>query len=265
LFLAYASPRGRTLVDRELYLPRSRAVWALDVPPANRVLVLDAVMYNGPMTSRLEDLAAQALKTGWASGSGSLALLRLSAQSLGWSEVTFRSTDPPVTSLRPLDSGEAQPNSLSSRYGKAAQPLHTDGAHLAEPPDFVLLAAEKASKVATLLWRCEIIHYQLPSYNDLLHGVFLVRNGSESFFRTAASGLNLRYDPGCMVPCDQRSRHAASFFAAATKSMAEHHWDAPGKVLLIDNRRVLHARASAEDEPDREIQRVAFRAAASSS
>jgi hypothetical protein len=217
------------------------------------------------MTSRLEDLAAQALKVGWASGSGSLALLRLSAGNLGWSEVTFRSSDPPVMSLRPLDNDEARPNSLSSRYGKAAQPLHTGGAHLTEPPDFVLLLAEKTSAVPTLLWRCKIIHYQLPSYTDLLHGVFLVRNGSESFFRTAASGLHLRYDPGCMVPCDERSRRAASFFAAVTESAVEHHWDVPGKVLLIDNQRVLHARAAAENEPDREIKRVAFRTAASNS
>jgi alpha-ketoglutarate-dependent taurine dioxygenase len=158
-----------------------------------------------------------------------------------------------------VDSGEARPNSLSSRYGKAAQPLHTDGAHLAEPPDFVLLLAEKASKVPTLLWKCQIIDYQVPSYNNLLHGVFLVRNGGESFFRTAASRYDLCYDPGCMTPCDERARHAASFFEAAAKSAVEHHWDTPGKVLLIDNRKVLHARAAADDEPGREIIRVAFR------
>jgi hypothetical protein len=239
------------------------AGWGLNGLQANRVLVPHGVRYNGTMTSWMKDLAAQALKMGWASGSGSLALLRLSAGNLGWSEVTFRSADPPVTSLRPLDNGEARPNSLSSRYGKAVQPLHTDGAHLAEPPDFVLLLAEKTSEVPTLLWKCEIIHYQLPSYNDLLHGVFLVRNGSESFFRTAASGLDLRYDPGCMAPCDERSRRTVRFFADVTKSAVEHHWDTPGKVLLIDNRRVLHARADAEDEPDREIKRVAFRTAAS--
>lgn len=229
------------------------------------MLVLHTVGYNGTMTSRLEDLAAQALKAGWASGSGSLPLLRLSARNLGWSEVTFRSTDPPVMSLQPLDAAEARPNSLSSRYGRGAQPFHTDGAHLLEPPDFVLLLAEKTSEVPTLLWKCEIIHYQLPSYTDLKHGVFLVHNGSESFFRTAASGPNLRYDPGCMAPCDERSRRAVRFFAGVTKSAVEHHWDVPGKVLLIDNRRVLHARAAAEDEPGREIKRVAFLSAASKS
>jgi TfdA family taurine catabolism dioxygenase TauD len=217
------------------------------------------------MTLRLEDLAERALEEGWASGSGSLELLRLSARTLGWSEVTFRSTDPPVTSLRPLDTDEAKQNSLSSRYGKSTQPLHTDGAHLHEPPDFVLLLAETTSTVPTLLWKPMIIHYQHPVYNDLLHGVFLVRNGSESFFRTAASSLDLQYDPGCMDPCDERSRSAARFFAEVSRSAVEHQWDEPGKVLLINNRRVLHARAAAEDEPDREIKRVAFRIGESSS
>ncbi len=177
---------------------------------------------------------------------------------MGWNEVTFRRTDPPVTSLRPLDTAAAKPNSLSSRYGMGVQPLHTDGAHLPEPPDFVLLMMEETSQVPTLLWKAKIIDYQRLSYLDLQHGVFLVNNGGESFFRTAASGLDLCYDPGCMDPCDERSRRAAAFFADAAKSAVEHHWDEPGKVLLINNRRVLHARAAAESEPDREITRIAF-------
>lgn len=217
------------------------------------------VEYNWSMSSMLGPLSAAALKDGWASSSGTLEQIRRLAAGLGWTEVTFRRADPPITSLRPTDAGDARPNSLSSRYGKGAQPLHTDGAHLPDPPDLVLLAAEKASSIPTLLWKRKIIHYQNRVFTDMRHGVFLVQNGSDSFFCTAQSGRAMRYDPGCMTPCDERSRRTASFFADALESAVEYHWDEPGKVLLIDNRQALHARAAAEDEPDRELKRIAFR------
>lgn len=211
------------------------------------------------MSSMLEPLLAGALRDGWASSSGTLEQIRSSASLLGWSEVTFRRADPPVTSLRPVDAGEAKSNSLSSRYGRGAQPLHTDGAHLLEPPDLVLLAAETTSAIPTLLWKRKIIHFQNRVSTDMRHGVFLVHNGSESFFCTAQSRRGLRYDPGCMTPCDERSRRTAAFMADALQSAVEHHWDEPGKLLLVNNREVLHARAAADDEPDRELTRVAFR------
>jgi len=211
------------------------------------------------MSSTLEELCAGVLKDGWASGLGSLEQLRSEARRLGWGEVSFRRTDPPVISLRPLDAADAKPNSLSSRYGAAAQPLHTDGAHLLEPPDLVLLVAEETSAVPTLLWKRPSIGYRLSVTQDMEHGVFLVQHGPESFFSTALSGHYLRYDPGCMSPCDERARNTAQYYAEAIESVVEHHWDEPGTVLLINNRRVLHARAAAQDEPERELKRVAFR------
>jgi Taurine catabolism dioxygenase TauD, TfdA family len=216
-------------------------------------------LYNWTMSSTLERLAAAAVKDGWASGSDSIDQIRRSAERLGWSEIAIRRTDSPVTLLRPLDAGQAKPNSLSSRYGKGAQPLHTDGAHLREPPDLVLLSAEATSTIPTLLWKRRIIDFQRSPYNGMEHGIFLVENGAESFFCAAQSGRHLRYDPGCMTACDERSRNVAHFFATAIEASLEHHWDEPGKILLIDNRQALHARAAADEEPHRELKRVAFR------
>ncbi|MEU1439349.1 TauD/TfdA family dioxygenase [Streptomyces sp. NPDC005786] len=68
----------------------------------------------------------------------------------------------------------------------------------------------------------------------------------------------MRYDPGCMLPCDARARQAMQFFQESESLADEHQWNEPGQVLLIDNRRALHARASAEHEPQREIQRISF-------
>lgn len=210
-----------------------------------------------PLT--LEHLAARAVRDGWASSPGSLEEIRRDAGRLGWSEVALRRQDPPVSTLRPLAPASARPNSLSARYGMGAQPLHTDGAHLREPPDLVLLACEATSSIPTLLWGRRIIDHQRIHAQGMNHGVFLVANGADSFFRTAVSGQVLCYDPGCMTPCDERARGIARFFAEAGESAIEHLWDEPGTVLLIDNRQVLHARAAAEEEPERELSRVAFR------
>jgi hypothetical protein len=61
-----------------------------------------------------------------------------------------------------------------------------------------------------------------------------------------------------MVPCDARARETVRYFDAEIESALEHSWDEPGKILVIDNRNVLHGRASAIDDPHRELQRVSF-------
>ena len=220
-----------------------------------------ALRYNGTMftTQELSELATAALKDGWASGSGPLDQVRTTAAHLGWGEVPLRRGDPPVTALRPLDAGQARPNSLSAQYGKGALPLHTDGAHLSKPPDLVLLAAGQPSAVPTLLWRPASTRRPLSETAALEHGVVLVECGPDSFLCTAIAGHRLRYDPGCMTPCDERSRLVARALAQAARWAVEHRWEHPDQILLIDNRQVLHARAAADHEPDRELQRVAYR------
>jgi hypothetical protein len=105
-----------------------------------------------------------------------------------------------------------------------------------------------------------VVHSRLDTKapNHVRHGVFLVTNGKDSFFSTAYSDLCFRYDPGCMVPCDARARETVRYFDAAIESALEQSWDEPGKVLVIDNRKTLHARASVIDDPHREVQRVSF-------
>jgi hypothetical protein len=213
------------------------------------------------MPTMLESLAATAAKEGWAVGSGSMDQILAQASVLGWTEVPIRRGDHPVVTLRPVNPGDAPMNSLSAKYGKGAQPFHTDGAHLTKPPDVVVLLCDGSSDTPTLLWR-GMKHAPRrrlvlpPEYAR--HGVFLVSNGKDSFFSTAFSNSGFRYDPGCMIPCDARARETVRYFDNAIESSDEHSWDVPGKVLLIDNRRALHARASAIDDPGREVQRVSF-------
>jgi hypothetical protein len=173
-------------------------------------------------------------------------------------EVSVRRGGPSVTTLRPLDRGDSPENSLSAKYGKGDQPLHTDGAHLAKPPDVVILACEETSGTPTRLWTMRRGLFTFTPPRHVRHGVFLVANGKDSFFSTAYSDVHFRYDPGCMVPCDARARETVRYFDAEIESALEHSWDEAGKFLVIDNRNVLHGRASAIDDPHREVQRVSF-------
>ncbi|MGA5181326.1 hypothetical protein ACPCBF_16305 [Streptomyces pseudogriseolus] len=211
------------------------------------------------MARILEDLLKASKTQGWAVGQATMAQVRRGATMLQWTEVPIRRGGLALSTLRPLDQAEAEPNSLSARHGKGAQPLHSDGAHLRHPPDIVVLACETTSTTPTRLWpRNRYGRYigGLPEF--VHHGVFLIASGKDSFFATATEGGHLRYDSGCMIPCDARARQSAQYFADQESSVSEHEWNEPGQVLLIDNRRVLHARASAEHEPEREIQRLSF-------
>jgi len=191
-------------------------------------------------------------------GRGSIDAIRREATRLGLTEVPIRHGGPRVTTLRPLDRDEAPANSLSARYGKGEQPLHTDGAHLRIPPDIVVLTCTGTSRTPTRLWRMTHGVYSPMAPNHVVHGVFLVSGGRESFFSTAYSDHRFRYDPGCMVPCDARARETVRYFEAALESAVDHTWNEPNTVLVIDNRKVLHARASAINDSDREIQRIKF-------
>lgn len=195
--------------------------------------------------------------------------IREGAKSLGWVEIANRRRADSLTVLRPVEEGAAHPNSLSAVYGLGQQPLHTDGAHQPDPPDFVVLVSSRPSATATRLWTAKT-HWRrsrgpaiLPS-DALDHGMFLVDNGRDSFYAPARSGSRYRYDPGCMTACDARAREVRDYFTSQLAEAATYEWTASGQVLVIDNQQALHARSAVvEGDTDRELVRVAFRAGAS--
>jgi len=199
----------------------------------------------------LEVLAETARTEGWASGLGDLDSIREQAKSLGWVEVSSRRGDPTVSVLHPTEKSAAHPSSLSARYGLGHQPLHTDGAHLPHPPDLVVLLSQRPSATPTRLWRAKDAP-PYPPYSALHHGMFLIRNGRDSFYSPAFSGTRYRYDPGCMTACDARARAVAQYFEQQLIYTSVHEWMSAGQVLLVDNRRALHARSVvAEGDMDR--------------
>lgn len=222
----------------------------------------------GAPTVSLVDLSAlvsAAQRDGWASGSGGIDLVRGQAASLGWAEVTTRRGDPPVSVLRPAELDFAHPRSLSAQYGLGQQPLHTDGAHLPDPADIVVLVSARASPTPTFVWTAaaHIGKGAGPIWSRLAafgHGMFLVHSGRDSFYAPVLSGGRFRYDPGCMTACDVRARQVDEYLASQLAEAAAFEWASSGQVLVIDNRRALHARAAiAEGDAGRELTRVAFR------
>ena len=211
----------------------------------------------------LEALAATALAKGWAAGSGDIESVRTQAALLGWVEVAPRRGDATVSVLRPVTASAAHPSSLSAVYGLGQQPLHTDGAYLQEPPDVLVFICERPNATSTQLWRPDVPARRrrpLSTTSALSHGMFLVRNGRESFYAPALSGSGYRYDPGCMTPCDARAREVQKYFEQQLPRASTHEWSAASQVLVVDNQRALHARSAVADgDLDRKLTRIAFR------
>lgn len=160
---------------------------------------------------------ANAAKDSWAHGAGNISELRAAAARQGWAEIPMRSTDAALSTLRPQSQTEAAANSLSAVHGLGEQPLHTDGAHFRRPPDWIALVVDQPNSTPTKLWRLPAGSGDVP-WDALLNGVFLVNTGPDRFLTTSGDGRGVRYDPTCMVPCDQRARRATNFWPAAVMS-----------------------------------------------
>jgi hypothetical protein len=210
----------------------------------------------------LKALVAAAIEEGWAAGCGDAESIRAQAKELEWAEIAPRRGDPTVSVLRPTPVSAAHTNSLSSIYGLGEQPLHTDGAHLANPPDIVVLIAGGPSPTTTLTWSSSDSMPPRGAPNAAFwNGMFLVRNGRDSFYAPVLSrGVRYRYDPGCMTPCDARAGEVSRYFGEQLSSATVHEWQAAGQLLVIDNSHCLHARSAVADgDLGRELTRITFR------
>jgi len=209
----------------------------------------------------LVEATETARSNGWYRFKGSVDDIRNAARRQGWSEVANRRGGPLVSTLRPTTHEDSRKCSLSAIHGLGPQPLHTDGAHHRHPPRFIFLVARQPNPVPTLLH-----HYRLSMDGrhlrpqHLRDGVFVVRSGKENFYTTASLGDGVRFDPGCMTPCDQRSRAVKQYFADLSATAFEFQWSEPDLAVLIDNYAVLHGRgdATGEKNGERTLYRMSF-------
>lgn len=162
-----------------------------------------------------------------------------------------------ISVLNPSSKEDAVPNSISAKVGTGRQPLHVDGSHLPQPPKFIAMWSWEVSTTPTLLYSDPI--------KDLCEaagqGVFMVRpgEGGKDFLATAHDSKGLRFDPLCMTPMDTySSRITRAMENPSEDRVGRFEWDVPGKVLLIRNRMILHAREAVSDgDENRAIYRMA--------
>lgn len=201
----------------------------------------------------LEQLAASARLDGWTTCSGlpfSPGLWVQRAEKLGWTPVPGRPGEHPVSTLTPRTQEQAHPASISAVHGLAEQPLHTDGAHLRESPDLVVLLPGAVTSTPTLLWSpaSKLVPPQALDVSLIEAeegGVFMIDAGSERRLGSVRGRhVGIKWDPTCMVPLDERARRVADFYAGVQAQAHRHEWNRPGEVLVIDNSKTLHGRAA---------------------
>lgn len=172
-----------------------------------------------------------------------------------------------VQELRPHDVSEAAPNTYSGNFGVGEFPLHTDLAHWAIPPRYLVLRCiQGASEVGT----------GLIDGNSLIQnlGSTLLRRALVQPRRPLCNGKQLLRLLDCLDNCDTpvlrwdsiylrpATVTSEAAFTLVSKHIASMAVDdvvllAPGDTLVVDNWRMIHRRSPVpKSAKNRHIDRV---------
>lgn len=161
-----------------------------------------------------------------------------------------------VTGLEARAKSESSVYSLSGRFGRGVFPLHTDGAHTLRPPDLVGLWSRGASEIATLVADGLDPALGVPSLRD--SWVVEPRGGRASFYaipwRIRGTHSRLRLNVACMY--HRRTGGIPSDVREALSAVPRQRvvWR-PGRLLLINNKRMLHGREALPESESRSLLR----------
>ena len=168
-----------------------------------------------------------------------------------------------IRNVRPQKLAEARPNTLSSRFGMGAFPHHTDVAHWIVPARFLLLYCTNpgSGERPTLLidsaewalaeWEKKAIFREVWKTGHFRPHLCTIG------WRTN-NRIAIRFDEACMVPMTLGAEKLRSNLVRHIRGTPNTRirWS-PGKLLVIDNHRMLHARGETQDDDrDRVLQRV---------
>lgn len=166
-----------------------------------------------------------------------------------------------IEMIAPTSCEHAYRRSLSAEHGLKPLPLHVELSHRRRPCRYVAFGCLDPGKpsVATTILDRHTVKFSESEQALLRNAVVLVRSGRRSFYSSILPENEpfLRFDAGCMEAIDLRGREAIQMMEArlAHCSPAYHRWHT-GDVLVLDNWRVLHGRASAEQSRGRRLLRV---------
>lgn len=213
-------------------------------------------------TLDLAEIRSTLDRYGWAVARGSVLEVEAAiARASGLRRASLRPGES-TRALRPHAMSEAPPRSLSALTGLDEQPLHSDGAHLPDPPDVIVLHSVTETATATVVWALPRLSADHPYVAEppvhVRNGVFTVRAKAGSFLASAFSDGRLRFDPGCMSPSDGYAKKAVEEFRDRRAEAHTHEWTEPNMLLFIDNRTALHARDAVVDADTRELTRLAY-------
>jgi alpha-ketoglutarate-dependent taurine dioxygenase len=165
-------------------------------------------------------------------------------------------------SVSPRSATDARMPSLSRKFGLGFLPLHCDTAHWMVPCRYVVLACVETGHVDAPTLLLDTSSLDLSDAERLLarSACFLVRNGRRSFYASMMDSHRsfVRVDPGCMEPVTETAVEAMSLYSYDRQrhKTAHFHWKI-GKILVIDNWRVLHGRGNNTPvDPTRRLLRI---------
>lgn len=170
-----------------------------------------------------------------------------------------------VQSLRPRDTTHATKNHYSGHFGMGSFPLHTDLAHWAIPPRYLILRC----KVGTPDVFTELLHWSriigLVGKATLQKAVFRSRksrNGFSGLVRALSHYDHtelFRWDSLFLKPLNQHAEKLVAVMAdmATGEAPTRVLLSDPGDTVLIDNWKMLHGRSAVPNlSKDRHVERA---------
>lgn len=170
--------------------------------------------------------------------------------------------------LQPHGPAAARINTLSRRYGTGPFPFHTDTAFWPIPCRYIVMRVEGDRRRSTLLLDFPALLNDAGgrALDDALRAVWrtpLAMGGIYCSTRfLTRQGWGWRYDGDVMLPANESARRVAKILKKALTSPSAAitlNWEDTSS-LIIDNWRLLHARAPAPiDERARLLHRIYVR------
>lgn len=168
-----------------------------------------------------------------------------------------------VRTISPQDPSSATPNTLSSRYGFGAFPLHTETAYWRRPVRWLMLRCMNpgsGSRITTVVDFHQV--FTSPDLRRQLCNEVWIVTARRPFLATLAREkgheLAFRLDRECMEPITRGAHQLSRFLDRVLPEVdsVEVRWRF-NDLLVIDNYRCLHGRGESNiPDPDRQLERI---------